>query len=125
MHFRHRQAGSFVIEALISVLLFAVGLVAMVMIAAQGTSQIGQAKYRNDASYLAGELIGEMWVSDSAPAAYDRSAWLSRVESTLPGGDGSATSISGTQVSIDIAWDDFKESGVQHHYRTTAEIVKN
>ena len=125
MNTPRKQSGSFVIEALISVLLFAVGLISMMMIAAQGTNQIGQAKYRNDASYLAGELIGEMWVSGSSPGGFDRTAWNARVTSMLPNGDPSATSVSGTTVSVDIAWSDPKNQGVTHHYRTTADIVKN
>ena len=125
-HFRFpsRQDGSFVIEALISALLFAIGLVAMIMIAAQGTGQVGQSRYRSEASFLAGELIGEMWVSAQSPVAHDRTAWNARVAAALPGGDGTGTTISGTQVSVNIAWDDTKQSGVQHHYITTAEIVK-
>ena len=118
-----QQSGMFIIEALISVLLLVIGIVALVMVAAQSTNQVGQSKYRNDASYLASELIGEMWVSASGTAA-DTTAWQARVASMLPGGTGSAT-LSGTQVAVDVAWSDAKSSGVQHHYRTTANIVKN
>ena len=120
------QTGSFVIEALISILLFAVGIVALVMIVAQGTNQVGQSKYRNEASYLAGELIGDMWVSPSSLSAFAASNdWNSRV-AALPGGQATYP-VSGTQVAIDISWNDNKVSGVgaTHHYTTTAVIAKN
>lgn len=131
------QSGSFVIEALISILLFAIGIVALMMVAVQGTNQTVQAKARNDASYLAGELIGQIWVSVNPNGAIPVTlndlktngtwaAWQSRVAATMPiGSPVPDPTISGTQVFIDIAWPDTKESGVNHHYKTSVDIVKN
>ena len=122
---KRHQSGSFVIEALISVLLFAIGLVSMVMISAQSSNQVGQSRYRNEASYLASELIGEMWVSASAPAAFNRTDWNTRVAAMLPGGDSSGTSVTGSRIDVVITWSDVKQPDMQHQYTTSAEIVKN
>lgn len=120
-----KQSGMFVIEALVSVLLIAVGLVGLMIMAAQASTQAGQSKVRNDASYLAGELIGEMWVSASSPGAYNTSAWASRLSSAIPGAT-ATVSATGNKVDIDISWPDKKEgSSVRHHYRTSAQIEKN
>ena len=122
------QAGSFIIEAMISLVLFAVGLITLVGLAVQSLNQVGQTKARNDASYLAGDLIGEMWVSASTPAAFlgtaDYGRWTTRVTATLPAGVGAAV-VNGNQVAITITWTDSKNSAVGHQYVTTSEIVKN
>jgi len=133
-HLKH-QSGMFVIEALISILLFAVGIVGLVMVASQGTNQTAQAKSRNDASYLAGELIGELWVTvnpngtppkDLTAALADVGpGWQARVAAVMPVGSPVPTpAVSGTQVTIDIQWPDTKEPGVFHRYTTAADIAK-
>lgn len=59
----HRaQGGSFILEAIISLMLFAIGIISLLGLVVQALNQVGQSKSRNDASYLAGELISEMWV---------------------------------------------------------------
>ncbi len=140
---KRSQRGSFILEALISIVIFAVGLIALMGMSAQAVNQVGQTKYRNDASYLAEELIGELWVSASAPKDFDYDAWTARVAATLPGGtaivgdapvdgdpeyplgckDDGTGKPTGTRVCIRITWAD-KESDA-HFYVTTTEIVKN
>lgn len=137
-----QQSGSFIIEALISVLIFAVGLIALMGMAGQAVNQVGQTKFRNDASNLAGELTGQMWVGNATlsnfavvaddpytdcpddNAAAAAAAWLIRTKSALPQGCASVT-VTGAQVDIDISWADNKNEGVRHHYLTSAQIAKN
>jgi type IV pilus assembly protein PilV len=76
-----KQSGSFIIEAMISLLLFAVGLVGLMALSAQSLNQVSQSKARNDASYIAGELIAEMWVS----ASVNLTTWQTRLDSVIPG----------------------------------------
>ncbi len=126
-----KQSGSFVIEALISILLFAVGIVALMIVMAQSTNQSGLSKVRNDASYLAGELIGDLWVSVSSTAVglntVDTSAWQSHVASVMPpGSPAPLLTYSGTTgINILIQWPDPKDPNVTHQYQTYADIVKN
>ena len=126
---RKQQSGSFLLEALISILLFMVGLIALLGVSAQAVNQLGQSKYRNDASYLAGEVIGEMWVTPGTASAYVASAnftnWQTRVAATLPGGTASAVMSGSNQVELKIYWPDKKDPGITHLYQTTAEIAKN
>ena len=126
------QSGSVVIEALISALLIVVGLIGLMTMAAQASNQVGQSRSRSDASYLAGELIGEMWVSSRSP--YDfvttpdpaYSAWVGRVSTVIPGATPTiSASTTSKLVNIVITWPDSKNQGIQHHYETTVEIVKN
>ena len=118
------QRGSFIIESLISIVIFAVGLISMIGLATQALNQVTQTKARNDASYLAGELVGEMWVSASAPNAFNTAAWSARVASTLPSGLATVT-VTGTQVDISITWADPKNEGVRHQYQTSTQISRN
>ena len=62
---RNRQSGSFIIEAIISLLLFAVALIGLLGLAAQGINQVGQSKSRSDAAFLVGELFADMWVAST------------------------------------------------------------
>lgn len=75
------QSGSFIIEALVSLMIFAVAIVGMVALVGQGLNMVGQSKARNDASYLAGELFADMWVSPSANIV----AWNARLAAAVPG----------------------------------------
>jgi type IV pilus assembly protein PilV len=87
-----RQAGSFILEAIISLLLFAVGVISLMGLVIQGLNQVGQSKARNDASYLAGELIAEMWVRTSVEIGGQAgetctaasTSWTCRVKSLIP-----------------------------------------
>lgn len=128
MNTRKTQTGSSLLESLISVVLFAMGIIALISVSAQSLNQVGQSKYRNDASYLVGELIGEIWASGAAtPAAFGaagEAAWESRVAATLPGGTATLDHTNDPQVDIVVSWDDVKNAGVKHTYFTTAVVAR-
>ena len=93
------QAGFLILEVLVAILIFAIGVLSIVGLQVASVKQSSEAKFRADASMLANELIGRMWVSErdvvtlqnrfagdnpDAPAAeYQR--WLDRVAAVLPG----------------------------------------
>lgn len=130
-----RQGGSFIIEALISLLLFAVGLVALVALATQSLNQVGQTRARNEASNLAGDLAGILWTLPALPATFTTATWadnntpidgwVDRVQA-LPGGSATVT-VAGSQVTITITWTDAKggAGGTTHNYTTATLIAKN
>lgn len=123
----HWQRGSVLLESLISVLIFSIGLIGLVGLASQALNQSGQSKARNDASNLASELVADMWINGASVAAFDDTAWQARVAANLPGGAATLdrSDPSGTRVTIVITWSDPKNQGVQHSYTTTAQIAKN
>ncbi len=121
---KRQQRGSFIIESLISVVIFAVGLISMIGLATQSLNQVTQTKARNDASYLAGELVGEMWVNAALPSAFNTAPWVTRVAAALPNGVGAVT-VAGTQIDITITWTDTKNAGVRHQYLTSTQISRN
>jgi type IV pilus assembly protein PilV len=93
---RGAQAGFMLLEVLVAILIFAIGVLSLVGLQVASVKDSSQSRYRSDATLLANELVGRMWVTDrsfttidaeyssaSAGAAY--SAWLTKVEATLPG----------------------------------------
>jgi type IV pilus assembly protein PilV len=76
-----RESGSFILEALVSLLIFSLALLGLVGLSVQALNQVGQSKARNDASFLASELISDMWVS----AAVNIDTWDTRVKASIPG----------------------------------------
>ena len=103
------QHGVMLIEALVAILLFSVGVVAVMGMQAVSIEQVSQAKYRTDASYLANQITGKMWLdqgnlSSYATAGYSgRASWDTVVASTLPQGTGTIA-VSGTVVTVTINW---------------------
>jgi type IV pilus assembly protein PilV len=102
-HTPPRQKGLMLIEALIAILIFSLGVIAMMGLQAASVKLSGDAKYRSDANLLANELIGQMWTSDRTPAtlvtnfqggagtngaAYNN--WVADVAAALPGVNGVA-----------------------------------
>ncbi len=61
-------SGVALLEALVSILIFAIGILAIVGLQAASIKNAGESKFRADASFLANELIGEMWAEDRTAA---------------------------------------------------------
>lgn len=103
------QQGVMLIEALVAILLFSLGIIAVMGLQANSVAQVSQAKYRTDASYLANQIIGKMWVDQGNLASYatsgspGRSAWDGVVAATLPQGTGTIA-VNGSSVTVTIQW---------------------
>lgn len=93
-----KQRGSMLLESLIAILLFSVGILAIVGLQAAAVKNSADAKYRADAALLANQLIGQMWVGDhsqlttnyTSPGVGTQAgplynAWIPNVQATLPG----------------------------------------
>lgn len=107
---RRPQSGVMLLEVLIALLIFALGVLGLVGLQANAIKQSGQAKYRTDATLLANELIGQMWVSDrtfntlstafdSATNGASYAAWKTKVEANLPGAGTYPPTVVVTQVA--------------------------
>ena len=59
-----RQSGSVILESMIAVLIFSLGILGIVGLQAASIKASTDARYRSEATLLANELIGRMWVSD-------------------------------------------------------------
>lgn len=113
-----RQQGASLLEALIGILIFSVGILALVGMQALAIKQMSDAKYRSDAAFFANEIIGQMWVnrgslgsyafsgSGTPPTALD--SWVTSIQNGLPGVTATANlpivTVAGTTVTVTVRW---------------------
>lgn len=71
-----RQSGVMLIEALIALLIFSIGILGIVGLQSSAVTASSDAKYRSEAALLANELIGQMWAGNRTQAAL-QAAYLS------------------------------------------------
>lgn len=64
-----KQSGVMLLEALIAILIFSMGILALVGMQAIAVSSATDSKSRADASYLANQIIGQMWLENRPNAA--------------------------------------------------------
>jgi type IV pilus assembly protein PilV len=67
------QRGAFLLEALIGILIFTLGVLGLLALQARATSYSNDAQYRGEAAYLANAYIAKMWADSRAnlTARYD------------------------------------------------------
>lgn len=114
------QNGSFLIEGLIAVLIFSMGILAVVGLQAVSMKNTTQAKIRTDASFIATARIGEMWATQGNLASF--------VEANTPVPDlpdGKRTTVvNGTEAAVTITWK-LPGDATTHQYVTIAQITNN
>jgi type IV pilus assembly protein PilV len=131
----NRQQGSVLVEGLIAILIFSLGILSIVALLGASVKFTSTAKYRTEANLLATQIIGQMWVDDktntvlvsnySSPDGAAYTAWQSTVASTLPGAGAEENvptiAIDGNNVvTVTIKWQMPGER--QNNYVTIARI---
>ncbi|MDE2607449.1 MAG: type IV pilus modification protein PilV [Burkholderiales bacterium] len=143
---RGRQGGMMLIEALIAILIFSIGILGIVGLQATAVQQSSDATYRAQAAQLAQQLLGQMWTGNrtatnlqaqynctSAPCSSPGAgylAWYNQVSAALPG-IATNTALQ-PQVSVDNAgvvtislfWQQPSDvqAGTTHRYDVQAQI---
>ena len=95
-----RVAGSAMVEVLVAVLLFAIGIVALVRLLGTAVKDTGETEYRSQAVTLADEQIGRMWVDRANLAAYEED---DAALADLPAGT-RTVEVDGDVVTVTIGW---------------------
>jgi type IV pilus assembly protein PilV len=94
MRINTHQAGVMLIEALIGILIFSIGVLALLGMQGAAIKNTTDARYRSEAAFLATKIVGQMWVDLNNLASYDtdnaaayaaRDTWVNTVANTLPG----------------------------------------
>jgi type IV pilus assembly protein PilV len=63
---KNLEHGSVLLEALIAILLFSMGMLALAGVQAAAIKNASEAKYRAEASFLANQIIAQMWGENPA-----------------------------------------------------------
>ena len=125
--------GAALIEALVGILIFCIGILGLVGLQAAMTRAQGAAKFRADAAYLSSEIIGAMWADRphlanyvTAPGAacnYQRCADLvNKISSGLPLGSMSMTVTPTTgEIAITVTWSQPNEGTRSYALSTTIQ----
>lgn len=130
------QRGATLLEALIGILIFSIGILALVGMQALAIKHMSHAKYRSDAAYFANEIIGQMWVNRTSlgatyayagtgapPAAID--SWVTSIQNGLPGVTAAANrpiiTVAGTTVTVTVRWQ--LPGGADVHSHTTMAYI--
>jgi type IV pilus assembly protein PilV len=120
-----KQKGSMLLEALIAILIFSMGILALMGMQATAINTVSESKYRSNAGFLANRIIGQIWTDRANLASYacspctttgtgnvDTRAWATEIQSgalQLPGVTDAAnqptiTLGANNQVQIQIFW---------------------
>jgi type IV pilus assembly protein PilV len=130
------QRGATLLEALIGILIFSVGILALVGMQALAIKHMSDAKYRSDAAFFANEIIGQMWVNRASLGAYAYAGtgappaaitgWVTSIQNALPGVTAAANTlpiinVAGTTVTVRVRWQ-LPSGGDVHQHITMAYI---
>ncbi|HEU4709148.1 MAG TPA: pilus assembly protein PilV [Methylophilaceae bacterium] len=133
------QQGSVLLEALIAILIFSMGILAIVGLQAAAIKTVSDSQYRLEASFLANRLVAQMWTDKSnitnyaipGASATNAADWLDDVETALPGAADHAPTVSisgnatdGYTVTMQINWQPAGENS-PHNFKTIAYINTN
>jgi len=89
-----RERGVMLLEALIAILIFSIGILAVVGMQSIAIKDVTSAKYRSEAAYLAQELLSQMWTDNGNIGTYAYTGtgtvptkianWVAKVQQKLP-----------------------------------------
>jgi type IV pilus assembly protein PilV len=113
------QGGVALLETLIAILVFSLGVLGVIGLQAAMIKHTGDARYRIEAAYLAQQRLGAMWMDQSNLASYVETA--TDISALLPEGTRSVTVDGTRQVTVTVTW---QQPGATetHNYETTTRI---
>jgi len=113
------QQGAVLVEAMIAILIFSMGVLAIVGLQAAMIKNTADSKYRADASYIAQQRIGTMWSDPGNLASYLEAN--TDISALLPSGTRTVTQPVAGQFVVTVTWQQPGEA--QHNYTTIATIT--
>ena len=133
-----RERGVMLIEALLAILIFSLGILAVVGMQSVAIKEVSQSKYRSDAAFLTQELMAQMWTDNGNIALYSFGGggtpparlqqWVQKVNAALPGNiapvvNVTAPTAQGANVTIQVFWQVPEEAAQNPPVRHTYTIV--
>lgn len=105
------QQGVVLLEALIAILIFSMGVLAIVGLQAAMTKNTTDAKFRSEANFLAQQRIGLIWSNPADLTTYVEISPGTDISTILPGGRRITEQISTGEFRITINWTPPSETG--------------
>ncbi len=141
-HAPKREDGVMLLEALIAILIFSIGILAVVGMQATTIKNVTDSKHRTEAAFLTNKLLSQMWIDagNIATYAYPGSGavptrltgWVGQVNTSLPGATTSppivtitGASATGALVTIQVRWQLPEEATKllpPHNYTVVASV---
>lgn len=111
---KREQQGIVLLDALIAIVIFAIGILGIVHLQSNAVSYASDAEYRTEAAMLADQVIARMWVADpqTLTTAFNGSdgaggagytAWNALV-ARLPSGSGAITVDANGVTEVTVSW---------------------
>lgn len=141
---RAAQGGAALLEVLIAILIFSIGILAAVGMQATAIKSVADSKYRTDAAFLANKLFAQIWTdaTNASQYAYPGSGpipsrlndWIAQVNklpaaSTLPPiVTVTNTTAQGGTITVQLRWqppEELSKGLAPHNYTAIAAIYGN
>ena len=122
-NFNINQGGIVLLEALVALLIFSLGILALVGLQAAMIKNTSDNKYRADASFLAQERIGRMWANPNNLGSFsctDTAAACADVSGVLPNGTRTVEVEARGLVTVEVSW---RLPGSDAHSFTTSTYI--
>jgi type IV pilus assembly protein PilV len=139
-----RQGGTTLLEILISVLIFTIGIMGLIRLQATAINNSSSSKYRGDAGYFADQIIGQMWADRGNLSTYSLNgsgsvvcqptfsastnpnviAWTNALSDRLPGATSAMQQIvvgANNMVTVTVCWQSVHDP-LPHHFSEVAQI---
>jgi type IV pilus assembly protein PilV len=137
-----RQGGVMLLEALIAILIFSIGILAVVGMQAVTIKNVTDAKHRTEAAFLANKLLSQMWTDAGNIASYAYpgsggvptrlTGWVGQVNTRLPAAETvppivtiTGAGATGALVTIQVRWQLPEEASKglpPHNYTVVASV---
>jgi len=113
------QQGVVLLEALIAVLLFSMGVLALVGLQAAMVKNTSDANYRAEASFIAQQRIGQIWADPGNAITYLETG--TQIPTLLPGGTRTVSSPAPNEYMVVVTWT--QPGKPTHNFTTVATIA--
>ncbi len=132
MFAKDKQSGAVLLESLIAILIFTIGILGLIGVFASSMKNVSEAQSRTEASFLVETLIAKMITADPAtrattyasPSGSEYLSWVNdRVKNSstgLPRPGTPTVLFAGNQVTITLTWKDRSDSPQRTYTATTS-----
>jgi len=119
------QQGVILLEALIAILIFSMGILAIVGLQAAMIKNTSDARFRSEASFIAQQRIGLIWSDPTNPSAFLEAAPGTDISTILPGGSRTTVQSSPGEFRVTVNWTPPSATGSPetHSYVMVARVA--